>query len=144
MKKQRGVFAVEFALVGGVFLLLLFSVLEIGRLLFTWNVLNEASRRAARLAVVCQEGAAINTLALFNGAQIVPNLGPENLTISYLTLNGEVTTGVDIDLVRAEITNYQHQLLIPGVMMTLNSPSFATTLPRESLGVTRFGLTQCV
>jgi len=53
LNKQHGVYSIEFALVGAVFFLLLFAVLEVGRLFFVWNVLTEASRRGARLATVC-------------------------------------------------------------------------------------------
>ena len=42
-----------------------------------------------------------------------------------------------IRYVTAHFIKYQHQLLIPGLSLTLNSPSFSATLPRESLGVTR-------
>ena len=45
--KQQGVYAVEFAIAGSLFFLLLFAVLEIGRLFFTWNVLTEVTRRGA-------------------------------------------------------------------------------------------------
>ena len=53
LNKQKGIYTVEFAIVGAVFFLLFFAVLEVGRLFYTWNVLTEASRRAARLATVC-------------------------------------------------------------------------------------------
>lgn len=143
--KQRGVYTIEFALVGAVFFLLLFAVLEVGRLFFVWNVLTEASRRGARLATVCHfDHGALSAFdpmleaALFDKVPIAPSLTIENLHISYLHLNGSpVADPDDIKLVRAKIIDYQHQLIIPGLFLTLNSPSFVTTLPRESLGVTR-------
>jgi len=150
--KQSGVYSIEFAIVGTLFFIVLFAVLEIGRLFFVWNVLTEASRRGARLATVCdfnQAGVAafddMVTAALFDNIQLVPNLNAANLRIQYLRLNGAPAADFSsIRLVRAEIINYQHQLLIPGFTFTINSPSFATTLPRESLGVTRFKYTQCL
>ncbi len=144
MKRQSGVYMVEFALVGSVFLLLLFAIIEIGRLLYTYNVLHEASRRAARLAVVCQVDSDINNISLFGGAKLIPNLDASNLSITYHDINGTVTTDNDIDMVRAEIINYQHQFLLPGLSLLLNSPKFSTTLPRESLGVYRGGKTNCI
>ncbi|PHR85346.1 MAG: pilus assembly protein TadE [Colwellia sp.] len=143
--KQRGVYSIEFALVGAVFFLLLFAVLEVGRLFFVWNILTEASRRGARLATVCHfdHGAksAFDPMleaALFDKLPMAPNLSINNLQVSYLQIDGTPVADVkDIILVRAEIKDYQHQLIIPGVFLTLNSPSFTTTLPRESLGVTR-------
>jgi len=150
--KQQGVYTIEFAIVGAVFFLLLFAVLEVGRLFFVWNVLTEASRRGARLATVCyfDHGAVsafapMREAALFNKVPMAPNLSIANLKISYLQLDGSPVGDIDeIKLVRAEIINYQHQLIIPGLFMTLNSPSFATTLPRESLGATRKGPTYCL
>lgn len=143
MIKQRGVYVIEFTLVAAVFFILLFAAIEFGRLLFTYNVLHEASRRAARLAVVCQVNSDINSIALFNDAEILPNLNATNLTISYLSYDGNNASGIDIDLVRAEIKDYQHQFLVPGLYRTLNSPTFVTTLPRESLGVFKGGTTDC-
>jgi len=136
MRYQRGVYAVEFAIVAGIFLMLLFAIIEVGRLMYTYNVLHEASRRAARIAVVCQmTDTDIKNMGLFNGANLIPNLSPANLTISYLDKEGDEATGVAIVLVRAEIANYQHEFLVPGLYRVINSPTFSTYLPRESLGV---------
>ncbi|WP_299792526.1 TadE/TadG family type IV pilus assembly protein [uncultured Shewanella sp.] len=136
MRYQRGVYAVEFAIVAGVFMILLFAIIEVGRLMYTYNVLHEASRRAARIAVVCQiADTDIKSMGLFNGAELIPNLTPANLTISYLDSEGNDATGIGIKLVRAEIANYQHEFLVPGLYRVINSPTFTTYLPRESLGV---------
>jgi len=136
VKYQRGLYAVEFAIVGGLFLMLLFAIIEVGRMMYTYNVLHEASRRAARIAVVCQTtDLDVKNMALFNGDNLIPNLTDANLTISYLDEEGNDATGTDIDLVRAEIVNYQHEFLIPGLSRVMNSPTFSTYLPRESLGV---------
>jgi len=150
-KSQRGVYAVEFAIVGSLFFLLLLAVLEIARLFFTWNILTEVTRRSARLAVVChldQTNIAAYTdmmnTALFNNNALITNLTTANIEVEYLGINGlTATTYSRIHYVRANIINYQHQLLIPGLFLTLNSPTFSTTLPRESLGVTRYKYTQC-
>lgn len=156
LKHQRGVYSVEFAIVGAVFFLFLFTVLEIGRLFFTWNVLTEVSRRGARLATVCNllsdtsdptsidMPAGMANLATFSGYNLLPDLTTNNLQVSYLTESGTIAPShTQIDFVRADVINYQHELLIPFVSITLNSPSFTTVLPRESLGVTRWGYTTC-
>lgn len=49
---QRGVAAVEFALIAIPFLLLLLGAMEFGRLLYIWNTVQEVTRNAARQAVV--------------------------------------------------------------------------------------------
>ncbi|TKB44230.1 TadE/TadG family type IV pilus assembly protein [Thalassotalea mangrovi] len=156
LQTQRGVYTVEFAIVGAIFFLFLFAVLEIGRLFFTWNVLTEVSRRGARLATVCNllsdtsdptsisVPVPMSDLATFANDNLLPNLSTANLQISYLTDAGTpASSHTQINFVRADIVNYQHQLLIPFVSLTLNSPTFTTVLPRESLGVTRWGYTDC-
>jgi Flp pilus assembly protein TadG len=54
MKKihQRGVAAVEFALIAIPLFFLVFGVMEFGRLLYLWNTVQEVTRHAARQAVV--------------------------------------------------------------------------------------------
>ncbi|USD36512.1 TadE/TadG family type IV pilus assembly protein [Ferrimonas sp. SCSIO 43195] len=152
-KNQRGVYAVEFAIVATVVFVIIFACLEVSRLMFAYNVLTEASRRAARLATVCAPDTsgnptapvALQSLALFDGANFGPAITNANLNIEYLTLAGVTATSFyDIALVRASITNYQHTFVVPGITLQINSPDFVTTLPRESLGATRFGTTVCI
>ena len=52
-KHMRGTYTVEFAVIGLLVFTLLFGVLEMGRLYFTVNALDEAVRRGTRLAAVC-------------------------------------------------------------------------------------------
>ncbi|GLP94903.1 TadE/TadG family type IV pilus assembly protein [Paraferrimonas sedimenticola] len=151
MKHQSGLYAVEFAIVGSVFFLILFACIEIARALYTWNLLTEISRRGARLASVCHiDQANVQPLtgmvssASLSSAGLLPNFSDANLQISYLTLTGAPATSFEqIRLVRAEIINYTHQFLIPGLSFSINSNNLSTTLPRESLGVTRFTFTTC-
>lgn len=49
--KQQGVAAVEFAVIVIFFLILLFGVLEMARLVYLFNTLQEVTRRAASIAV---------------------------------------------------------------------------------------------
>ena len=49
---RRGAVAVEFALVAPVFLLLIFGILEFGQLIMVQQILTNASREGARLAVL--------------------------------------------------------------------------------------------
>lgn len=149
--REKGVYSVEFAIVGAVFFIVLFAVFEVGRLFFTWNVVTEVSRRVARLAVVCdfdQDNQIVDSNAVLYAVNdlmpLIPNFSAANVAVTYLTEEGAVASSYgQIDLVRADIINYQHQLLVPGLNFTLNSPNFSSTLPRESLGVTRWGYTVC-
>jgi len=152
--KQQGLYAVEFAIVGSLFFLILFAVLEIGRLFFVWNVLTEVTRRSARLATVCYFDTTniiafddMISTSLFNDQPMILNLSAANLQIQYLMDDGtQALSSIDansIHFIKADIVNYQHELLIPGLFLTLDSPSFSTTLPSESLGVTPNTTTLC-
>jgi len=147
-------YAVEFAIVGSLFFLFIFAVIEIARLFFVWNVLTEVTRRGARLATVCYFDTTNVTAfddmvstSLFNDQTMIPNLSSANLQIQYLKSDGaQALTAIDasfIHFVKVDIVNYQHQLLIPGLVLTLDSPTFSTTLPSESLGVTPNTTTLC-
>ncbi len=51
-KGERGQTMVEFALVFPVFLLLLFGVLDFGRVVYAYNTISNAAREGARAAVI--------------------------------------------------------------------------------------------
>jgi Flp pilus assembly protein TadG len=143
MKYQSGLATVEFALIGALAFTVLFGVIEIGRALFVWNTLSEATRRGARLAAVCPMGdPAIARVAILsnpggpNTSPVVSNLSTANVTVAYLQADG-VTLAASVTetkYVRVAIVGFQHTLLIPFVMPTITAPPFSTTLPAESLG----------
>lgn len=149
----RGITTVEFAIVGAVFFMALFGVIEFGRALYTLNTLSEVARRGARVAAVCPlNHSAIARVALFNApgesgaSRLVHGLKPENIEISYLRANGQAIANPaanysDIRFVRVAISGYQFTSLIPfiGFDNVFQTPGFAATLPRESLGVPREG-----
>jgi len=153
--RQKGVAAVELALVAAVVLVVLFAVFETARLFFVANALEEATRRGARVAAVCQvNDPAIREIAIFNpsggggASPLVYGLTTANIRVDYVANDGTVIGDplgnfIDIDAVRVSIQNYQHDLIIPLFMRSIAMPAFATTVPRESLGVTREGYTNC-
>ncbi|WEM45898.1 TadE/TadG family type IV pilus assembly protein (plasmid) [Photobacterium sp. DA100] len=152
--KQHGSTLVEFSIVASLFFLLIFAIIEFGRLLFTWHALNETSRRTARLATVCQVSATEQQdtlLAAIIDNVPLPGFTINNIEVNYLdslgqTITEDVTQTVNfnqIEFVEARITNYQISLLIPLFDLTFTAPDFRTLLPRESLGVTRTGFTDC-
>ncbi len=156
--QQKGLYIVEFALVAALFFVLLFAVIEFARVLFVWNTLTEATRRGARLAVVCPVGhASIANVTVFNApaaagaSSILPGLDSSDVVTDYLDQAGAVTASFnDIRYVRVSIVGFTHTLLIPALLpglpaMTLTAPAFETTLPRESLGAVPDGAgsTQC-
>lgn len=131
MKFQRGAAAVEFALVAIVFFMLLIGIVEMGRVLFTWNAISEATRYGARVAVVCP---LYDPAILSRMQKVLPteSLSMENVSISYSPSGCSVSTcqqvTVSIRLNTLEVTP-----MIPRWVGQLWVPPFTTTLPRESM-----------
>jgi Flp pilus assembly protein TadG len=142
--RQRGTTTVEFAIVGMVALALLFVIVEFGRILFTLNVLDESARRAARVAAVC----AVGNGAIADAAKFVslPNFTASNVVTEYLDDAGAVLgdpSGADygqITYVRVRIVGYSFPVAIPLLATAFTAPQISSTLPRESLGVPKFGV----
>ena len=152
--RQAGVTTVEFAIIAVVFFMALFGVIEMGRTLFVVNTLTEAARRGARMATVCPVGdTAPARAAVFdsgNGTSaVIYGLTTGNIEIDYLDANGNVLPNPAasfgaLSSVRATVVGFTLPLMSPLVMPTLTLSGFATTLPRESLGVPRSGaVTPC-
>ncbi|ATE79110.1 MULTISPECIES: TadE/TadG family type IV pilus assembly protein [Pseudomonas] len=150
-KRMRGTYVVEFAIIGMLVFTLLFGVLEMGRLYFTVNALDEAARRGARLAAVCNiSDPVVLRRAIFNAAtdagtsQLITSLATTNLTLTYLDVNGAVVaspgdlvsaTGFRaIRYVQLSLQGFVFNLFIPGFGVPITLPAFKATLPRESLG----------
>jgi Flp pilus assembly protein TadG len=146
MKKMRGLYMVEFAIVSSLLMMLLFGCLEFGLVTFSMAALNEGTRRAARLAAVCPLNdpkitSAVNFMGVygFNDAT--------NVLVTYLDANGATLTAPilagSVRYVEVSVQNYTIPLAIPGLSQSITSPSFAVTLPAESLGVSNAGATAC-
>ena len=150
-KHMRGTYVVEFAIVGLLVFTLLFGVVEMGRLYFTVNALDEAVRRGTRLAAVCNiSDPVVLRRAIFNAAgdagnsQLIGDLATTHLTLTYLDVNGAlVANPADlvsvngfraIRYVRLSLQNFVFNLFIPGFGVPITLPAFRATLPRESLG----------
>jgi len=153
--QQQGAETLEFALVAIFYFTLLFGVFEFARALYTWNVLTEATRRGARMATVCPYNSPIPAnVAVFDNragdlgtSPVIKDLKAGNVVVRYLNDVGivvDVAAGEpesEIQFVEVSIT-HEHQMLFTGLFSlfvpdwtgTLNSPTFKTTLPAESLG----------
>ena len=126
---QRGVAAVEFALISSVFFMLLIGIMEMGRLLYYWNTATEATRLGARLAVVCDLNDAdikARMTALF------PLLNPASILLDYQPANCTAANCVQVT-VSIIATGTIIPTYIPFVPLSLTLPGFATTLSRESM-----------
>lgn len=136
-RRQRGTAAVEFALVAGIggFLLLLIGIMEFGRVLFYLNSAAEATRRGARTAVVCTPGSNTSAAVLSQMRTFLPMLTADSVGISYAPSGCDTNGGcryVTVDI-KSGVTV---QTFIPFVPISIDLPSFQTTLPRESLDST--------
>jgi hypothetical protein len=142
---------VEFAIIGLLLFTLLFGVVEMGRLHFTVNGLDEVVRRGARLAAVCDiQDPVILRRAIFNAAtdsgasDLIGGLETADLTLVYLDESGAPVTNPDdlvsaagfraIRYVQLQVTGFPFELLIPGFRGVFTLPAFRSTIPRESLG----------
>lgn len=106
---QRGIAAVEFALVIMPFFMLLFGAMEFGRLMYLWNTVQEVTRNAARQAVVTDFTntnaiAAIKLSAVFNSTSLtsgtlpgVPQVTNATISIIYLNAAGTVPASMPIN-----------------------------------------------
>ncbi|UVE17103.1 pilus assembly protein [Pseudomonas sp. LS44] len=150
-RRMRGVYVVEFAIIGLLLFILLFAVLEMGRLFFTVNALNETVRRGARLAAVCDiSEPRILRRAIYNAANdagassLIGGLDTADLSLTYLDENGTAVASPNdlsgaagfraIRYVRLRVQNFTFNLLIPVLGTGITLPLFQSILPRESLG----------
>ncbi|MFI4867873.1 MAG: TadE/TadG family type IV pilus assembly protein [Steroidobacterales bacterium] len=142
MKKMRGLYTVEFAIVASILMILLFACIEFGRGVYTFAALNEGTRRAARLAAVCP----INDPAIAGAVNFlgVPGFNNANVSVTYLDINGASLGATpalgNVAYVRVSVVGYTVPLAIPFVTPTLISPPFTVTLPAESLGLSNTGV----
>jgi len=146
MKRQAGISVIEFTVISTALLLVIFSVIEVGRYVYSLQVINEVTRVAARLAVVCRVEDRNDIPAL-----VIPDYAPGGLTaanvvVDYLDDSGNVVTGTltdddvfsTISYVRARVVDFEYQYtgLLSFVNLTglLAVPEFETIRPRENLG----------
>jgi Flp pilus assembly protein TadG len=138
--RQRGTTIVEFALVAMIFFLLLLGIFEFGRLMFTWNTAVEATRRGARLAVVCDMN---DAQIMKEMEQMLPVLQDSDIQITYSLLSSnppglicnDVNTceAVTVEILPGNQTADAFQYFIPFLNSNWKIPAFSTTLTRESL-----------
>lgn len=155
-KRETGITTVEFAIVASALFLMIFGVVEIGRAFYVYAMLDEVTRRAARLAVVCPvNDPAVPQMAVFNSSgdpsdsSLVYGLTPAHIVIDYIDAANNVIASpanpasfIQIRYVRARIVGFDHTVAVPFVMGlgSIRMPEFESVLPRESLGIPRDGV----
>lgn len=134
-QKNKGVYTVEFTLVSALFLLTIFMVMEAIGYMYLMNAASEVTRRGARMAAVCNIGAAGIIREMTTR---YPGLTAQNVIIGY-SPKSPACTERDCQTVTVSLTGLT--TTIAGVTATIagvnpNIPYFATTLPRESMNST--------
>ena len=153
-KEQRGATVAEFAIVASVFFMMIFGIIEFGRLLYTHNALTDAARRGARYAALhhqsttCVKNVTVygdthidqNTCAP-TGPPLINGLSAANVTVTYegADLDNNPSTpqtsyGMNLGTATVKIENYAFDLSVPLFQFRINMPTYTTTLTAESAG----------
>ena len=127
---QRGVAAVEFALIAILFFTLLLGIMEFGRWLFLLNGANEATRLGARLAVVCSVEAPgeLTRIKARMSAMTGGGVPAANMVLDYFPVNCDAS---NCRTVTARIVGATFTPVTPFFGGTFAIPQFPTSLPRE-------------
>lgn len=95
-KRSRGQSLVEFALIAPIFFLIIFGILEGGRLVWTYHTLNNATREGLRYAMVRGDQSTLSDAPITQSTvrDIVEDRGTglqsANLTVRLLTPDGNM------------------------------------------------------
>lgn len=124
-RRQRGVLAVEFALVGMIFFTLLLGIMEFGRWMFTLNAATEATRWGARLAAVCSQNDPNIKVRM---RAILGSVSNAQIALQYEPASCDASSckTVSVSLTNASFTPH-----IPFMGAAIPLPPFTTSLPRE-------------
>ena len=151
-KNERGTTIAEFAVVALLFFVIIFGIIEFGRLLYTHNALTDATRRGARFAALHKEaeedlvrkevvyGSRIDADGNPTGPPLINGLTEDMVEVVYLgkalNADGSLRTNYGTNLGTATVTinDYQFDLLIPVIGRRLTLPTYSTTLTAESAG----------
>jgi Flp pilus assembly protein TadG len=136
---EEGKALVEFAIVGTVFLTVMFGVIEVGRLYWTHNALRDAARRGVRYAAIRRNDSAgqqaVKNMVVYgnpNGGTtpVVSGLTTSNVGLEYVNYEGvELSSRATV-----KISNYKFKFSVPLIGATINMPAYRTSLPGESVG----------
>ena len=138
-KSEAGKTLLEFAIMGTVFLSVMFGVIEFGRLYWTHSALRDAARRGVRYAAVRKNDAAgmqaVKNMVVYGDpaggtTPLVNGLSTSNVDIEYVNYNGVQLSA----RATVKITNYQFNFSVPLIGGSITMPAYRTSLPGESVG----------
>jgi len=152
---EKGTTMAEFAIISVVFFMIIFAIIEFGRLFYINNALTDAARRGARYAALHKEAdvtcvknvvvygeSHINTATCApTGSPLINGLTASNINVTYNGADADnnpatppTDYGMNLGTVTVEVHDYTFRLAIPFVPKTLTMPSYVTTLTAESAG----------
>jgi Flp pilus assembly protein TadG len=146
-KRQQGLTTVEAAIGAALMLILLFGAIEVARVIFVYNFLDEVTRRGARVAAVCPfNHPGIREVAVFadpldgtvdTQSPFVQQLQTGDVKVEYLDAAGNKAPFggnefAETKFVRAYVDSFDLNLLFFPTAIT--TPEFSTILPSEDLG----------
>lgn len=152
---ERGTTVAEFATVALFFFVMIFAIIEFGRMLYTHNALADATRRGARYAVLhpkTDETAVKNqvvygpngTFDTLGNPTSAPLIAGLTTTMVNVTYEGEDTDGdpatdptsfgSNLGTATVKITGYSFNLSIPVIARPVPMGDYSTTLSAESAG----------
>jgi Flp pilus assembly protein TadG len=119
---ERGASAVEFALLSPLLMLILFGTIEFGMVMYSREVLTNASREGARAGIIQQtpkptqgQIEAVVTNYLTN-----TGINPANVTVSVTGAGGVFPNNLTVS------TSYPYQFFAPGILGLGNSITLTT------------------
>lgn len=157
-KGEQGTTMAEFAVIAAVFFMIIFGIIEFGRLLYTHNALTDAARRGARYAVLHHETAddkvCVKNVVVYGethvdpankcaatGPPLINGLTADNVLVTYEGADDDnnpktppTDFGMNLGTATVTIDKYQFTLSIPFASRTLTMPPYTTTLTAESAG----------
>lgn len=154
-KEQRGATVAEFAIIASVFFMMIFGIIEFGRLLYTHNALTDAARRGARYAALHPESlTCVKNVTVFGekhidpvtcapmGPPLINNLSDTNVRVTYVGADlddnpgtPQTAYGMNLGTATVKIENFTFDLNVPLFQFRVNMPTYTTTLTAESAGL---------
>ncbi|HET6980267.1 MAG TPA: TadE family protein [Pyrinomonadaceae bacterium] len=138
-KNEEGKTLLEFAITGAAFLMVMFGVIEFGRLFWVHNALRDAARRGVRYAAIRRNDTAgqqaVKNMVVYGDpaggtTPLVNGLSTSNVAIEYVNYDGvQLSSRATV-----KITNYQFNFAVPLIGGSITMPAYRTSLPGESVG----------
>lgn len=130
---ERGAAAVEFAIVTTGFVMLLTMIVGFGHWLYSYEMLADATRAGARMAVVCDKSPGSTTKVRNAIRSRVPQLALADSEISIKYLPDDDCDKTSCQAVEVSIKGATYTPMIPFLPGSFGIPPFTTSLPRESM-----------